>query len=387
MLLAALTRRVRGRNLQVAARDIPGLLGREEFHRVMARERARADRNAHTFSLVVFKTSLLGPSALQRVARTLVEQRRLTDDVGWVDPPDLGAVLPDTPAGGARIYADRIHDLLQAMDCDVEDRIFAYQGSSSETSTWSSSPRGPGADSGAGRGSSQRQRTEAPAPPAAAACSATKEDVRADDMREWFLKPMPGWKRLMDIVVSTAMLLILAPVFLGIAAAVKLSSPGPVIFRQKRAGRGGTPFDFYKFRTMVADAEALKERLRACNEAEGPVFKMKRDPRVTAVGRVLRRTSLDELPQIWNVLKGDMSLVGPRPPTMDEIGQYLPWHARRLELTGGITGIWQTSGRHEIGFTDWMRMDVRYAEHRTLGTDLKLLLKTIGAVVNGRGAS
>lgn len=201
------------------------------------------------------------------------------------------------------------------------------------------------------------------------------------------MKPLPWWKRVEDIVGSVAALVVFSPVFLVIAVLVKLTSPGPVIFRQKRAGSGGKPFDFYKFRTMYMDAEERKEELRDQNEQDGPVFKIRNDPRITPLGRVLRRSSLDEIPQLWNVLKGDMTLVGPRPPTLDEVPHYRAWHRRRLEMTGGITGIWQVSGRNEVPFEEWMRMDVRYSRKRSVFLDFKLLFKTVWAVFSGRGAA
>jgi len=375
--------------MQVWMGHMPGIVTRDEFHRLLARERARSDRNSHAFSLVVFRTSAAPPNQVRRVAEILREQRRLTDDVGWVDPPDLGALLPDTPAVGARRFAEKMHAVLQKAGCDVEDRIYTYQGNSDDSSMWAPPPRSPDDARNATKpGSPAPLAKLEPVSLAAMAPARPAPIVRVDDLRSFFLKPLPTWKRAMDILLSAAMLLVLSPVFLAVAIAVRVAGgPGPIIFRQPRAGRGGKPFTFFKFRTMVPNAEALKAALRTENEAEGPVFKMQNDPRVTSIGRVLRRTSLDELPQLWNVLKGDMSLVGPRPPTLDEIPAYAPWQARRLELTGGITGIWQTSGRHQVGFTDWMRMDVRYSTHRSLGMDVKLLAKTIWAVVGGRGAS
>jgi lipopolysaccharide/colanic/teichoic acid biosynthesis glycosyltransferase len=388
MLLAALSRRARGRAMQVWMGHMPGIVSRDEFHRLLARERARSDRNSHAFSLVVFRTSGAPSNLVRRVAELLRDQRRLTDDVGWVDPPDLGVLLPDTPAAGARRFAEKMHAVLQKGSCDVEDRIYTYQGNSDDSSMWAPPPRS--TDRGqaeAATGSPAALVEPQPANQVALAPTRSTPIVRVEDLRTFFLKPLPTWKRAMDIVLSALMLLILAPVYAAVAIAVHLSGPGPIIFRQPRAGPGGKPFTFYKFRTMVPNAEALKATLRVVNEAEGPVFKMRNDPRVTSVGRVLRRTSLDELPQLWNVLKGDMSLVGPRPPTLDEIPSYEPWQNRRLELTGGITGIWQTSGRHQVGFTDWMRMDVQYSNHRSLGMDVKLLAKTVWAVFSGRGAS
>jgi lipopolysaccharide/colanic/teichoic acid biosynthesis glycosyltransferase len=170
--------------------------------------------------------------------------------------------------------------------------------------------------------------------------------------------------------------------------AIKLSNPrAPAIFRQQRAGRGGVPFTFFKLRTMQPDAEARKAGLMHLNEAELPVFKMRDDPRVTRLGRLLRKASLDEVPQLWNVLVGDMSLVGPRPPTLDEVAQYEPWQRRRLDCVGGITGEWQVSGRAGIPFAQWVRMDARYARSHSLSRDLGLLARTVKAVLTRRGAA
>jgi lipopolysaccharide/colanic/teichoic acid biosynthesis glycosyltransferase len=207
-----------------------------------------------------------------------------------------------------------------------------------------------------------------------------------EDLRPLFWRPLPWWKRTMDLACAGGAIVVLSPVLLLIALAIKLDSRGPVIFRQRRAGIGGQPFTFYKFRSMHPDAEARRAQLEALNEKDGPIFKIKNDPRITRVGGFLRRYSLDELPQLWNVVKGDMSLVGPRPPTMNELPGYEPWQRRRLELTGGLTCIWQVSGRSDVSFKDWMRMDLRYARKRTLRRDVSLLLKTFGAVFRGRGA-
>jgi len=195
-------------------------------------------------------------------------------------------------------------------------------------------------------------------------------------------------KRAMDVAVSLVSLLVAAPLFiLPAAVLIRLNSPGPVVFRQKRVGRNGRLFTLYKLRTMKADAEGMKEALSARNEMDGPAFKMKNDPRVTGVGRVLRKLSIDELPQLWNVLRGDMSLVGPRPPLPTEVAKYERWQRRRLSMRPGITCIWQVSGRNEVSFRQWMEMDLEYIDNWSLGLDLKILLKTIPSVFTARGAS
>ena len=194
-------------------------------------------------------------------------------------------------------------------------------------------------------------------------------------------------KRLFDIVSSSVAIVAGSPVLFLAALAVKLSSPGPVIFRQKRSGMNGRVFTLYKFRTMVADAEARRSDLEAKNEMDGPVFKIKKDPRITRVGGILRKLSIDELPQLWNVLRGDMSIVGPRPPIPAEVEKYERWQRRRLSMRPGITCIWQVSGRSNIDFKRWMEMDLEYIDNWSLGLDLKIIVKTIPAVLGSRGAS
>ncbi len=206
------------------------------------------------------------------------------------------------------------------------------------------------------------------------------------DLRTLFLKRNSFWKRAMDIVGATVGLILSSPVMLAAVVAIKLTSRGPVIFRQKRAGLGGKPFKMYKFRTMVVGAEGLKKYLLSKNEQTGPVFKMKDDPRVTRVGRLLRKTSIDELPQFLNVLKGDMSLVGPRPPTLDEVPFYESWQHRRLEVTPGLTCIWQTMGRAKMSFDEWVRKDIVYINTMGFLVDLKLLILTIPALITRKGA-
>jgi lipopolysaccharide/colanic/teichoic acid biosynthesis glycosyltransferase len=181
--------------------------------------------------------------------------------------------------------------------------------------------------------------------------------------------------------------LVFLPAMLIVAAAVKLTSPGPVIFRQWRRGLGGEKFKLYKFRTMIADAEKRKAELRKLSEQDGPAFKLRDDPRITPIGRFLRKSSLDELPQLWNVLKGEMSLVGPRPLPCDEADACEPWQQKRLDITPGITCIWQVKGRSRVSFDEWVRMDLKYARQRGLFADLSILMQTIPAVLRRRGAS
>jgi exopolysaccharide biosynthesis polyprenyl glycosylphosphotransferase len=193
-------------------------------------------------------------------------------------------------------------------------------------------------------------------------------------------------KRSIDLTIAGAVLLLGAPIWLLAALTIKLDSPGPVLFKQKRVGHRGRPFRVYKFRSMRQHADHEKAALRQMNEAEGPLFKIKEDPRRTRIGKLLRKTSIDEIPQLLNVLKGDMSLVGPRPPLPGEVAQYEEWEKGRLEVLPGITGLWQVRGRSELDFDEMVLMDLYYIENWSLRLDLHILLKTIPAVLFSRGA-
>jgi exopolysaccharide biosynthesis polyprenyl glycosylphosphotransferase len=199
-----------------------------------------------------------------------------------------------------------------------------------------------------------------------------------------------GWdaivKRGVDLLISVVVLVLGAPFFALIALAIKLDSRGPVLFHQLRVGKDQRPFVCYKFRTMCADAEQRQRDLWHQNEADGPLFKMRDDPRQTRVGRFLRRTSLDELAQVLNVLRGEMSWVGPRPPVPAEVARYEEWHRQRLLVLPGLTGLWQVSGRSDLTFDEMVLLDLYYAEHWSLWLDLRILLRTVPAVIMGRGA-
>jgi exopolysaccharide biosynthesis polyprenyl glycosylphosphotransferase len=194
-------------------------------------------------------------------------------------------------------------------------------------------------------------------------------------------------KRGIDIITAAVGLVIAAPIFAAIAVAIKATSPGPVVFGQERYGWRKRLFRMYKFRTMVIDAEALQATLEGRNEASGPVFKIRDDPRITRVGRFLRKTSLDELPQLWNVLRGDMSLVGPRPMATRDVHRFTQAELmRRFSVKPGMTCLWQISGRSSIGFDEWIRLDLEYIDNWSLSSDFGILARTIPAVIRGEGA-
>ena len=193
-------------------------------------------------------------------------------------------------------------------------------------------------------------------------------------------------QRVLDVLLCSVLLLLLWPLFGVIALLIRLDSPGPVLFKQTRVGLNGDEFPFYKFRSMIADAEARRHLLEAQNERSGPVFKMKNDPRITRVGRVLRKFSLDELPQLINVLKGEMSLVGPRPALPAETAKYTPRQRQRLLTLPGVTGLWQVSGRASLSFEHSIELDLLYVERQSVGLYFRILLLTIPAVLRAEGA-
>ena len=370
--------------------SVPGALTVDDLARAFQQERSRTDRNGRAFCMVIFwgPTEAKRPYDLRPLAKHLREQMRLYDLLGHLDATHLAVLLPETPPAGAQQFANNVLEAFEdphhGQEHGVQFEICTYPLESDPDSD--GDPNGDPADRSAGpaesNGSPQRQPVGAGGGPLH-----QKAAPQASNLAGAFTQPVSIWRRAVDILVSGTALVLLSPVFLVAALAVKFTTPGPIIFKQQRAGRGGVPFTFYKFRSMYLDAEARKAALAKENEHRtGPIFKMKKDPRITPVGRILRKTSIDELPQLYNVLKGDMTLIGPRPPTLDEVANYDLWQRKRLDLTGGITCIWQVSGRSEIQFDEWVRMDIEYQRKRSLWFDIKLLFRTIGAVVSGRGA-
>lgn len=210
----------------------------------------------------------------------------------------------------------------------------------------------------------------------------TLQSVRTNERKHYLLS-----KRFVDIVASILGLLILSPVFLIVGILIKIEDGnGPILFKQERVGKDGKKFFMYKFRSMVANAEELKLTLLSKNEAEGPVFKIKDDPRITRIGKFIRKTSIDELPQLVNVFKGEMSLVGPRPPLPQEVDQYSNYEKQRLIVTPGLTCYWQVGGRSSIGFAEWIELDLKYIEERSLILDFKLILKTVLVLFGSKDA-
>jgi lipopolysaccharide/colanic/teichoic acid biosynthesis glycosyltransferase len=344
------------------------------FEWLLERERCLADRGARTFGLIVLdfeRPSARGVGGAAAFCARLREALRCTDVLGRLDAKRLGILLPDADLEGILGAERRLCDLAKRLGLGFEASTYAYPDTKSVSPVRKKRTR---REFAIDRGSGTLDSVAPEAP------------RRAQDLWPLLAPPPPGWKRGLDIFLSGALLLLLVPFFAFLALAIRLESKGPVFFRQQRVGRGGRLFTFYKFRSMYADAETRRAELEAQNEQKGPIFKMRRDPRITRIGRWIRRASIDELPQLWNVLRGDFSLVGPRPPTPDEVCNYEPWQRRRLSVPGGLTCLWQVSGRSEVGFEEWMRLDMRYVRRHGLVEDLVLLARTLPAVLSGRGA-
>ncbi len=359
-IFSKIIRRDRGIANRPASSALADLLSPLQLDRVIQRERARSDRTGELFSLVTFTVgnSESDSDTLAHLAIFLQRRLRLTDDAGLLTPRKIGVVLPATSASNAWNVVNETCMCIPAGLPLPACEVYCYPVE------W---PADGISNSGNDEQSNPGEHTTQP-------------------LEKLFLRPLPFWKRFIDVAGSSFGLFMLAPLFALTALAIKVTSRGPVFFRQKRVGLGGKPFVLVKFRSMVVDAEARKRHLMAINEQDGPAFKIKKDPRITVIGRFLRASSIDELPQLWNVLRGDMSLVGPRPPLYDEVAKYETWHRRRLEVTPGLTCIWQVAGRSRVSFAEWIRMDVRYIRSRfPFWADLKLLILTLPAIIFRRG--
>ena len=332
-------------------------LDAQEFRREANRERVRADRSHTHLAILVIELP-----ADRRKGRdfaflfNLLSQRlRVTDTAGQLPDARVAVLFPDTRKDGAWKVASDICDHYPLGHGRPNCEVFLYP------------------DESVSFDDESQPRTKQPA---------ESHDNRLESL---FANPTPMLKRGVDIIGAIVGLIVSAPVLVVLAALIKITSRGPVIYSQWREGHGGRLFRIYKLRTMSVDAHERQPLLQAHSEQDGPAFKMRHDPRTTAVGGLLRRTSLDELPQLWNVLVGDMSLVGPRPLPTRESLQCLPWQRQRLLVLPGLTCIWQVKGRSTVTFIEWMRMDVQYVRRRSLLRDLQLLLATGPSILLTKG--
>ena len=360
----------------------PPILSEDQFQFELEKERSRVERRVDTAQFALLLLSI--PDA--DVAKELVQRLRITDSLGWCGNR-LGVLLPETDRKGARFVADELNEIGRKHNLDFEPKILMYPEDDVIASRsielaekfyddddWKCD---------GGQSLNSEDSTEV------FQCSSDEhvEKLGTVDASAFSTSlDTPVWKRAIDIFGSSIGLILLSPVFLITSIAVWMSSPGPIFFRQLREGKDGKKFHIYKFRTMCNDAESLKSALRHQSEQDGPAFKLAEDPRLTTVGKYLRKSCVDELPQLLNVLKGDMSLVGPRPLPVDESIECQVWQRRRLQVLPGITCIWQVQGDRTTKFSDWMRMDMEYLRKRSFLFDLKLIVKTVLAVVLHRGS-
>ena len=370
-----------------------------EFRSMMEQERDRADRNKHIFSLILFDMGKVEASdiSLAKLIQEMTLRLRITDAIGWHDQQHIGVLLPYASYDNACRIAEglyrsttQIHAVYTypsrwfSIGRDQAGRTHQIQSEIADRGRGGQPDRQP---RGRRNDDQALQPKTVDAINAIASADAQRVQEEKAGFVPFFVKPMPTWKRTMDVAGALVGISASMPLSVPIMFAIKATSKGPVFFRQLRAGLGGKPFAVYKFRSMEIDAESRKKDLMTLNERTGPAFKLTNDPRVTTVGSFIRKWSLDEIPQFLNVLRGDMSLVGPRPPTMDEVMEYYHWHDKRLEVKPGITCLWQVFARHQSSFDDWVRLDIKYARTYSLGLDLKILALTLPAVLSHRGAN
>ena len=347
-------------------RRVPEILKpAETVNRVLIQERKRIDRRGGVVSLVTFEIPAEDESArLERVAGVLRRRLRETDVAGLLERRRIGLVLPDTGRAGAETLVADIRAACGYSPAELRHEVIEY----------CQRPDDEFGDNG-------RREPVEPMRGSLADAATPGQAVEAI-----FCAPVPRWKRGMDVAGALFALLVVWPVIAGAVVLVKLTSPGPSVFVQNREGRGGRVFRMYKLRTMYVGADQDQAKLIPLSEQDGPAFKMKNDPRLTKIGKFLRKTSIDELPQLFNVLKGDMSLVGPRPLPYRESARCEPWQRQRLQVNPGITCIWQARARSSVSFVEWIRMDLQYVREMSPVLDLKLLCVTVLMVLFQRGA-
>jgi len=349
--------------------NIERLLPREVFRKIIDRERARANRTGEIFSLVVY--ILQGGSekheTLQLLADTLSSNIRSIDAAGWLDSQHIGVLLPETDSVGAERFAKKINHETLSLQLLSNYEIFTYP---SETLT---NPEDESL-------SEENKRTQMRS--SFWDGLNTKHAQRKSDYI--FCLTRRILKRSFDCFGAAICLLLLSPLFLFISAFIKVVSPGPVFFKQQRVGYGGHPFTFLKFRTMRQGADSSEHQAYLATLINGDSDKMTKldhDPQIIPGGNMLRKSCLDELPQLFNVLHGEMSLVGPRPPIPYEVKEYQSWHRGRFDALPGMTGLWQVSGKNRLSFREMVRLDIRYAKERSLWMDLKILFRTPLAIL------
>jgi lipopolysaccharide/colanic/teichoic acid biosynthesis glycosyltransferase len=328
------------------------------FHALLHHERSRSDRDGSEFSLVVLDVTGLGSNGrgIQQVARTIKEKMRSIDEVGWLDSGNIGILLPVTKNEGGRRFANRLCESIPTPPSSIPWMVYTYPAH------WL-----PGSDADIGAESGGNGHPDEKA------------------IGNVFCKRVPVWKRSIDFIGSLILLFLFSPLFLLLVLYIKAVSPGKSFFRQQRVGYRGKHFTFMKFRTMRenTNADAHRQYWKGLIKSDKPMEKLDcgRDPRIIPGGKIIRKACLDELPQLFNVLRGDMSLVGPRPCIPYEAEEYLRWHRHRFDILPGMTGLWQVSGKNKLSFEQMVRLDISYANRMSPLLDLKILLLTIPAII------
>lgn len=363
---------------------LPGILDSQEFEFALRKEISRLDRRTSTreCALLLLKSSEGNPERLKALAEAVRARLRVTDELGYWRG-ELCALLPETGRVGAPLLGRQLEELAAGIPCQLTTEVQVYPWddrivSRSDELTEASSDALQVECDGSGNPESRDVDT--------AEAELARREFLAGDKPIVASPTTPLWKRGFDLIASGAGLILLSPILAGSALAIRLDSRGPVFFSQAREGKDGVVFQIYKFRTMRPDAEQQQAGLRALNEQDGPAFKIEQDPRVTAVGKFLRKTCIDELPQLLNVLRGEMSIVGPRPLPVHESYASLPWQRHRLTVLPGLTCIWQVEGARKVKFDQWMRMDLEYIHRRSFWFDLKILFRTLLVVLLQRGS-
>jgi len=355
-----------------------GISSQEDFSRILERERERSDRSGQGFSLVVFECGT--QDSRTDVMRILIDRIlsrgiRAIDEVGWFKEWSIATLLACTSPDGAGKF---VKDILNGIPAGTEApicRVFTYP------SSWYLKENGEGEERKDGTGDTLRSDDMR----ASTRPVSDQSRFECESFEKIMGRPIPLWKRFLDILGALVGFMLFSPIFLIIALFIKIVSPGPVFYRQERVGYQGRRFLFWKFRTMHVNNDGTGHKLYLSHLINGnaPMTKLDRwrDPRIIPFGTVLRSTCLDEIPQLFNVLVGDMSLVGPRPCLPYEAEEYLQWHARRFDIVPGMTGLWQVSGKNRLTFKEMIRLDIRYSREMSPWLDAKILLLTGPAIL------
>ncbi len=365
----------------------PRLLTARQFGREVTRERIRSTRRSIPFCLVTI--DVLGRqdrTGARAMVRVLHRHLRTTDQKGQLSATRYAVLLVDTGEMGGRSVLDRLGQLMSRNGLAVAMNLRVHDPEGFGSADDDRDNNGRRSEDFVPQGVNDNNREETQPLAAWSQVRDSEVEVTTEDPMVSLSVGTMAIKRATDIVGACAGLAITSPLLLASIVAIKLNSRGPAIFKQTREGLRGKPFTIYKLRTMVVDAEKSQAELRAKSHRDGPAFKIKNDPRVTYVGHVLRAFCIDELPQLWNVLRGDMSLVGPRPLPWHESRACDRWHRRRLDLRPGLTCYWQVNKHQATSFDEWMRMDLRYVDQFGLFEDLGLIAQTIMVPMTGRGS-